>query len=105
MEITTAGTSLLSHRGLGLWTLLPELILREVTTGSLHATLAQLITAFELDPRAWWWLLDVHAPRYRRFSLAQIPSMFDVAARLQPENLTTLSPSKLSRPSCDAAPP
>ncbi|RLN18603.1 hypothetical protein C2845_PM02G00610 [Panicum miliaceum] len=94
MEITAARRSLLSHRGLGLWTLLPELILREVTPGSLHAALAQLITAFEFDPRAWRCLLDVHAPRYRRFSLAQIASMFDAAARLQPENLTTLSPSK-----------
>ncbi|KAG2636916.1 hypothetical protein PVAP13_2NG494100 [Panicum virgatum] len=84
-----ARTSLLSRRWRGLWTRLPELVLRGVTLtpGSLHAALARLVAAFELEPRARPQLLDVRAPGYRRFSPAHIESLFDAAATLQPENL------------------
>ena len=82
-----ARTDLLSRRWRGLWTRLPELVIRGVTPRSLLAALARLVAAFEVDPRARPQLLDVCARWHCSFSLAQIASLFGAAARLQPENL------------------
>ncbi|KAG2645276.1 uncharacterized protein LOC120687580 [Panicum virgatum] len=82
-----ARTGLLSRRWRGLWTRLPDLVLREVAPGSLHAALARLAAAFELEPRARPRLLDVGASCYRIFSPAQIAALLNAAATLQPENL------------------
>ncbi|XP_039825579.1 putative F-box/FBD/LRR-repeat protein At3g49030 isoform X4 [Panicum virgatum] len=83
-----ARTGLLSRRWRGLWTRLPDLVLREMNPGSLHAALARLVAAFELEPRARPRLLNIRAPSYRMFSPAQIASLLNAAAMLQPENLT-----------------
>ncbi|RLN33795.1 hypothetical protein C2845_PM03G07160 [Panicum miliaceum] len=95
---TAARTDLLSRRWRGLWTRLPELVIRGVTPRSLHAALARLVAAFEFDPRARPQLLDVCARWHCSFSLAQIASLFRAAARLQPEHLAVFVAVKATAP-------
>ena len=69
-----------------------------LTPGSLHAALARLVAAFELEPRARPRLLDIWAPSYRMFSPAQIASLLNAAAALQPENLAVTVAAKVVGP-------
>nr|CAB3454300.1 unnamed protein product [Digitaria exilis] len=82
-----ARTGLLSRRWRGLWTRLPELVLREVEPGSLDAVLADVVARFrpQARPQPPLSLLDVR--RHQVFSSAQIASLFNAAAALQPANL------------------
>ncbi|CAN6205364.1 unnamed protein product [Urochloa humidicola] len=101
---SAARTSVLSRRWRGLWTRIPELVLREIKPHSLHfdAMLAQLVAVFRPQARARpqalvaggipepqppLSILDIRAPSHRRFSSAQISSLFIAAGRLQPASL------------------
>lgn len=85
-----ARTGLLSRRWRGLWTRLPELVLRAVLPGSLDAALPHIVARFrpQARPQPPLSLLDVRFPHHRIYSsVAQISSLFDAAAALQPANL------------------